>query len=75
MALLSHSTATIVPANAAPRGTVTTALPILLSCTSALPRIDAHQGGAGYWPPNSATAMHGAIAQRFDGIELDLVLT
>lgn len=39
------------------------------------PRIEARAGGAGYWPPNSRTAVEGAVSAGFDGIELDLVLT
>ena len=39
------------------------------------PRIEASGGGAGYWPPNSPTAVAGAAASGFDGIELDIALT
>lgn len=39
------------------------------------PRVEAHRAAAGYWPENSAAAVHGCIAADFDGIEIDLVLT
>ncbi len=48
----------------------------LLACSSGPPPlVEAHRGGAAYWPENSRTAMLGAIELGFDGIELDLVLT
>ena len=39
------------------------------------PLIEAHRGGAGYWPQNSRTAMLGSIDAGYDGLEFDLVLT
>ena len=49
---------------------------LLVACSAEPPPlIEAHRGGAGYWPENSRTAMLGAIELGFDGIELDLVLT
>lgn len=39
------------------------------------PLQEAHRAGAGYWPANSRTAVEGAIAAEFEGIEVDLVLT
>ena len=51
-------------------------LALAVACSSGPPPlVEAHRGGAGYWPENSRTAMLGAIEQGFDGIELDLVLT
>ena len=37
--------------------------------------VEAHRGGAGYWPGNSLSAVRGTIAAGFDAIEVDLVLT
>ncbi|MEQ1502480.1 MAG: glycerophosphodiester phosphodiesterase family protein [Myxococcota bacterium] len=39
------------------------------------PTIEASAGGAAYWPPNSATAIDGAIETGLDAIELDVSLT
>lgn len=39
------------------------------------PIVEAHRGAAGLWPENSRTAMLGAIAAGFEGLEFDLVLT
>lgn len=49
----------------------------VVGCTNGglTPRIEASGGGAGYWPPDSRTAVEGAIAAGFDGIELDVALT
>ena len=38
------------------------------------PLIEAHRAGAGYWPPNSRSAVLGTISADFDGIEIDLAL-
>lgn len=34
-----------------------------------------HRGGAGQWPENSAVAYANSVAERFDGIETDIVFT
>ncbi|MCA9489644.1 MAG: hypothetical protein KC621_06960 [Myxococcales bacterium] len=50
---------------------------ILLACSDAEvapTRAEGHGGGAGYWPPDSRTAVRGAFAQGLD-VELDVVLT
>ncbi len=39
------------------------------------PVVEAHRGGAALWPENSRTAMLGAIAAGFEGLEFDVVLT
>lgn len=39
------------------------------------PLVVAHRMGAGLWPENSRTALHGAIERGFPGIEVDVVLT
>ncbi|MGA9523091.1 MAG: glycerophosphodiester phosphodiesterase family protein [Myxococcaceae bacterium] len=39
------------------------------------PRVIAHRSAAGYWPENSRTAVAGALAAGYPGIEIDLVLT
>jgi len=38
------------------------------------PMVEAHRGGAGYWPANSITAVEGAIASGCESIEIDLFL-
>ena len=52
------------------------ALWVLGGCINpgAEPLIEAHRAGAGYWPPNSRSAVLGTIAADFDGMEIDLVL-
>lgn len=46
------------------------------ACSSqGTPLVEAHRGGAGYWPQNSRFAMQQAIRSGLDGIEFDLVLT
>ncbi len=49
----------------------------LFACSTPTPPplIEARGGGAGYWPPHSATAVTGAIELGFDGLEVDLVMT
>jgi len=39
------------------------------------PVVEAHRGGAALWPENSRTAMLGAIAAGYEGLEFDVVLT
>ena len=39
------------------------------------PVIEAHRGATGYWPQNSRSAVYGSVAESFDAIEIDLVLT
>ncbi|MBX2797231.1 MAG: hypothetical protein KTR31_06185 [Myxococcales bacterium] len=39
------------------------------------PIVDGRGGGAGYWPPHSATALRGAVDASLGGIELDVHLT
>lgn len=39
------------------------------------PLVIAHRVAAGLWPENSRTALNGALARNFAGIEVDLVLT
>src|SRR5262245_57215457 len=39
------------------------------------PLVVAHRSGAGNWPENSRTAVRGAVAAGYGGIEFDLVLT
>lgn len=39
------------------------------------PIVEAHRGGAAYFPRDSASAIHNAVAQGFPGVELDVVLT
>lgn len=39
------------------------------------PLVVAHRSGAGHWPENSRTAVRGAVAAGYAGIEFDLVLT
>lgn len=42
----------------------------------ARPRVEAHRGGAGYYPQNSRTAVRAALDEHgWDAIEVDLVLT
>lgn len=49
----------------------------LIACSTpnVPPLVEARGGGAGYWPPHSATAVAGAIELGFDGLEVDLVMT
>ncbi|MCB9686299.1 MAG: hypothetical protein H6738_15415 [Alphaproteobacteria bacterium] len=50
---------------------------VLLACSAEEPaptRGEGHGGGAGYWPPDSRTAVRGSFAQGLD-VELDVVLT
>jgi glycerophosphoryl diester phosphodiesterase len=39
------------------------------------PTIEAHRFGAGYWPENSRTAIAGALAAGYKGLEFDLSMT
>jgi len=39
------------------------------------PLVEAHRAGAGYWPENSSYGLRQAMAQGYDGIEVDVVLT
>lgn len=39
------------------------------------PLIVAHRAGGGQWPQNSRTAVLNSIAKRYQGIEIDIVLT
>ncbi len=39
------------------------------------PMVEAHRGGAGYWPQNSRMAIEGTLASGFEAVEFDLVLT
>ena len=50
---------------------------VLIGCQNinAGPMIEAHRGGAGYWPQNSRMAMDGVIGGDFEAVEFDLVLT
>jgi glycerophosphoryl diester phosphodiesterase len=39
------------------------------------PLVEAHRGGAAYFPRDSASAIRNVVAQGFPGVELDVVLT
>ncbi|MDQ3264937.1 MAG: hypothetical protein M3Y59_14945 [Myxococcota bacterium] len=39
------------------------------------PQVMAHRAAAGNWPENSRTAVRGAVAANYPGIEFDIVLT
>jgi len=39
------------------------------------PLVEARGGGAGFWPPHSATAVEGSIALAIDGFEVDVTPT
>ncbi len=62
------------------RGAALTALALLTAACGwadppGEPRVIAHRSAAGYWPENSRTAIAGALAAGYPGIEIDLVLT
>lgn len=48
-----------------------------MACSSSgvTPTIEAIAAGAGYWPPNSQTAIEGSIGAKLPAIELDVALT
>ena len=64
---------------------IITALGLATGCTSTAstvepdlhnsPLIVAHRAGGGQWPQNSRTAVINSIAKRYQGIEIDIVLT
>lgn len=51
----------------------------LLGCgfihTEGRPTVEAHRGGAGYWPENSAAAVEYALSEGLPAVEFDIVLT